>query len=162
MKKIFKGLFIVLALFLTVTLITGCTSESGDSDSKKKSYGLGETFTFDDLEITLGSDISFTTIKNDYSEYNGKDVIKLPITVKNLKDETHGLNMFYYKVYGSQGSKSNSVTSYFDDGVDEAGDLRSGASYTKYMYFIYDGNGKYAIEFDNWSTKITVEFDVNK
>ncbi len=162
MKKTFKGLLVVLTLFLTVTLITGCTSESSDNDSQKKTYGLGETFTFDDLEITLGSDISFTTIKNEYSEHNGKDVIKLPITVKNLKDETHGLNMFNYKVYGSQGAEADTVSSYFDDAVDYAGDLRSGASYTKYMYFIYDGNGQYTIEFDDWSTKIIVEFDVNK
>ena len=70
--------------------------------------------------------------------------------------------MFYYKVYGSSGTEAKTVTVYFDDGIDEAGDLRSGASYTKNMYFLYDGDGKYAIEFDNWSSKVTVEFDVKK
>ena len=157
MKKYLKGLLLVLVLFLSVTLITGCTGET-----EKKTVGLGETFTFDDLEITLGKDISFTKIKNEYSEHNGKTVVKLPITVKNLKDETHGLNMFYYKVYGANGSEASTVTTYFDDGVDDAGDLRSGASYTKYMYFLYDADGQYAIEFDDWSTKVSVEFDVKK
>ena len=27
---------------------------------------------------------------------------------------------------------------------------------------IYDGDGTYAIEFDDWSEKITVEFEVKK
>ena len=157
MKKYFKISLFVLAFLLSFTLLTGCTTKS-----EKKTIGLGEMFTFDDLEITLGKDISFTKLKNEFSEHNGKTVVKLPITVKNVKDETHGLNMFYYKVYGSSGTETKTVTIYFDEGIDEAGDLRSGASYTKYMYFIYDGDGQYAIEFDNWSSKVTVEFDVKK
>lgn len=157
MKKHFKSCLLVLAFLLSFTLLTGCGGAS-----EKKIIGLGEMFTFDDLEITLGKDISFTTLKNEFSEYNGKTVVKLPITVKNIKDETHGLNMFYYNVYGSNGTEVKTVTIYFDNGIDEAGDLRSGASYTKYMYFIYDGDGQYAIEFDNWSSKVTVEFDVKK
>lgn len=138
------------------------SNSNTNSNSQKKSYGLGETFNFDDLEITIGDSVSFTTVKNKYSDYNGKDIIKLPITVKNLKDETHGLNMFYYKVYGSQGTEVDTVSSYFDDAIDYAGDLRSGASYTKNMYIVYDGNGQYAIEFDDWAKKITVEFDISK
>ena len=157
MKKYLKGFVFALALLLSVTLITGCAGEEG-----KKSLGLGDTFTFDDLEITLGKDLSFTEIKNEYSEDYGKPVVRIPITVKNLKEETHGLNMFYYKAYGANGTKLSNVAIYFDDNVDFAGDLRTGASYTKYLYFLYDADGKYAIEFDNFSSKVTVEFDVKK
>jgi uncharacterized membrane protein YvbJ len=132
------------------------------NNNKKKNIALDEKFTFDDLEISLGTDFSFTTINNQYSDYNGKEIIKMPITVKNLKDETHGLNMFYYSVYGSNGTKLDTPSSYFDDSVDFAGDLRTGASYTKYLYFLYDGNGTYTVEFDNWITKRIVEFEVNK
>lgn len=133
-----------------------------DINNKKSDLTLGDTFIFDDLEITLGTDITFTKVNNRFSDYNGKDVVKLPITVKNLTDETHGLNMFYYEFYGSQGTEVENVASYFKESIDYAGDLRSGASYTKYMYFIYDGNGEYAIEFDNYSEKINVVFDINK
>lgn len=164
MKNRLKGILFIFILVLSVTLISGCSSESSTDkdDSKKNGYTLGDTFKFDDLEITLGKDITYTTITNEFSEYNGKDVIKIPITVKNLKEETHSLNMFYYKVYGSQGSQMNNVSHYFDDGIDQAGDLRTGASYTKNIYFLYDGNGKYSLEFDNWSDKILIEFDINK
>ena len=157
MKKNLKGLLLVLVLFLSVTLITGYTGET-----EKKSVGLGETFTFDDLEITLGNDISFTTVNNEFSEDNGKAVIRIPITVKNLKSETHSLNMFYFKAFGANGTELSDESSYFDDSVDFAGELRNGASYTKYLYYLYDADGKYAIEFDDWSTKVTVEFDVKK
>lgn len=139
---------------------TPANSETNDSKNK---YSLNETFKFDDLEITIGSNILYTTVSNRFSDYNGKEVVKIPVTVKNLKDETHSLNMFYYKVFGSQGTELDSISSYFDDDcIDYAGDLRSEASYTKYFYFLYDGNGTYAIEFDNWSNKIIVEFDINK
>ena len=160
MKKI-KNLFLVITLLLSVTLFTACSTDNESSSDKL--VGLGETFTFDDLEITLENNISFTKIDNEFSEYNGQDVVKLPITVKNIKDETHSLNMFYYSIYGSKGTELSTVSSYFDDSVDFAGDLRSGASYTKYLYFLYDGNGKYAIEFSEiFGAKTTVEFDVNK
>ena len=160
MKKV-KNLLLIITLLLSMSLITGCSTI--DDSQEDKTIGLGETFTFDDLEITLGNNISFTKIDNEFSDYDGQDVVKLPITVKNIKEETHSLNMFYYSTYGSMGTEISTVSSYFDDSIDFAGDLRSGASYTKNLYFLYDGNGKYAIEFnDVWSPKITIEFDVNK
>ena len=166
MKKRLKGLAIIITLVLSVALITGCeikAGSSGSSSSAKKAYGLGDTFEFDDLEITLGKDISYTKVDNQFSEQNGKDVIKLPITVKNLKDDTHSLNMFYYKCYGAQGVELDNVSSYFDeDSVDFAGKLKTGASYTKYMYILYDGDGDYSIEFNNYSSKIIVDFSIKK
>lgn len=161
MKKI-KNLLIVLTLFLlTMLIFTGCSSK--DKISNDKTIGLEEKFTFDDLEITLGSGISFTKINNRFSDYNGQDVVRVPITVKNIKDETHNLNMFYFSIYGANGTQLSTISSYFNDSIDFAGDLRSGASYTKYLYFLYDGDGTYSVEFDKvWGSKITVEFTVSK
>lgn len=179
MKKI-KNLLIIFTLFLSATFIfTGCSSEgniynssddksgntsnSSDDKSGNKTIGLSEMFTFDDLEITLGNDISFTKINNRFSDYNGQDVVKIPITVKNISDETHSLNMFYFSIYGANGTQLSTVASYFDDSIDFAGDLRSSAAYTKYLYFLYDGDGTYSVEFDKvWGPKTTVEFTVLK
>lgn len=130
--------------------------------SKKKVLGFGDTFIFDDLEITIGSDIIFDTIKNQFSDNNGSTVVGVPITVKNLKEETHSLNMFYYDVFGSSGTEVDTVNSYFKDTLDFAGELRYNATYTKYTYFLYDGDGTYSIEFNNYSEKVLVEFQVNK
>lgn len=140
----------------------GDENESSDSGD----YTVNKAFTFDDLEITVGDDILFTTVSNQYSEHNGKSVVKIPVTVKNLKSETHSLNMFFYSVYGANGTEVSNVSTLWitdkEDVLDYAGDLRTGASYTKYIYAIYDGDGTYAIEFNDFSTKITVEVEVAK
>lgn len=130
--------------------------------SNDKIYGFNETFVFDDLEITIGNNYSFDKVDNHYSDYHNQTVIKLPITVKNLSVETHSLNMFDYDVYGSNGVEVRTLGSYFDDDIDYAGNLRAGASYTKYLYIQYDGDGTYALEFENYSTKINVEFEILK
>ena len=161
MKKSFKNLIVMFILLMSLTLITGCTNDITEKLSNKV-YGLNDTFTFDDLEITIGDNIEFTKVNNQFSDYDGKTVVKLPITVKNIKDETHRLNMFYYSIFGTEGIELNSLSAYFDDAVDYAGDLKKDGSYTKYLYFLYDGDGKYSIEFDNYSSKVIVEFDVKK
>lgn len=180
-----KVLIIIgIIILIPVACTVGCTGllfgaadsaineleETGDdifntdetTPSEDGTYGLGETFKFDDLEITLGKDISFTSVDNQYSDYYGKTVVKVPITVKNLKSETHSLSSIWVDVFGANGTEVTSVGYYFDDNYDSAGELRTGASYSKYMYFLYDADGTYAIEFDNWSTQITVEFEVTK
>lgn len=139
---------------------TSDSSENTTNTSNNKKYGLGETFTFDGFELTLDNNYSFVTLQNRYSEKNGSTVIKLGVTVKNVSTETTSLNMFYYDLFGSQGTELDSVFAYFDEAVDDAGDLRPEASYKKYFYILYDGNGKYGIDFDNYSQKVSVEFDV--
>lgn len=145
----------------TETKNTNNVKENKKKD--KEEYTTDKAFEFDNLEITIGSNYEFTTIDNQFSDEYGKDVIKLPITVKNLKDETHSLNMFSYSVFGSQGTElSTSISTYFDDGVDEAGDLRPEASHSKYIYFLYDGDGTYTIEFDDWVNKIDINIEIKK
>lgn len=175
---VLAGVALILATVInagTASVVNEALEESGLTETtettngsrnskipKNKKYGLGETFEFDDLEITLDSTYSFVTINNRFSDLNGRDVIKLGATVKNLSEETHSLNMFFYDLFGSQGTELETVTAYFDDNIDYAGDLRPGASYHTNFYILYDGNGKYGIDFDNYSKKVNVEFDVQK
>lgn len=141
---------------------TNSNEEIDNNTNIKTTYSFDEIFEFDDLEITIGSGYTFVKVDNQYSEYYQKDIVKLPITVKNTKDETHSLNMFYYTIFGSTGTETDNTWVYFDDSVESSGELRSGSSYTKYLYFLYDGNGTYAIEFDDiWDQK-TVEIEINK
>ena len=130
--------------------------------SDNKSLKAGQSFEFDELEITISSNYSFTTVNNQFSDYNGKDVVKIPISVKNLSNENNHLNMFYYNVFGSQGTELHTVSAYFDEAIDYAGDLQPGASYTKYIYALYDGDGKYVIEFDNYKEKKSVQLNIKK
>ena len=148
MKK-FLICFVAILVFFN---LTGCESSSEDSNNKntpsseekntkKNQYELDKAFKFDGLEITISSQYEFTTLDNEFSDYYNSTVVKVPVTVKNLKDETHSLNMFYINWLGSTGTEVENFSAYFDDAVEYAGDLRTGASYTKYFYFLYDGDG---------------------
>lgn len=128
----------------------------------KEEYTFGSSFEFDDLEITLGSNFSMITLDNQLSDLDGNNVIKLPIKVKNLSDETHGLNMFYFKFYGSKGTELDSVSAYFDDDVSWSGEMRPDSELETNMHILYDGDGDYYIELDNYSTKIEVKLPITK
>lgn len=140
--------------------------EQEKNDNKK--YGFNQKFVFDEFEITVGSNYTFTTVNNKYSEYYEKPIIKLPVTIKNLSSETRKLNMFDYKIYDAQGVEAKNVATIMnlqleaDDTLDYAGKLKTGASYVKYMYFLYNGNGTYSIEFDNYTEHYNVEFEIKK
>lgn len=138
-----------------------CNLNTGNENNDD--YVINKAFKFDDLEITISDDISFTTINNEFSDLNHKDIIVIPVTIKNLKDETHSLNMFFYKFYGSKGTGIDSASAYFmDESVDFGGELRAGATYTKNFYIAYDGNGDYYVEFNNFSQKIEIKIPINK
>lgn len=137
--------------------------EDEEDTSSSDTYGLGDTFTFDGFEITLSEEVTYTTVPNQFSEHYGKDVIRVAATVKNNNDETDSLSSLDYKFFGTQGAELGSLTYYFDDSVGQAGELRSGGSYEAAFYLLYDGNGTYAIEFDDWfDEKVTVEFEISK
>ena len=129
---------------------------------KNNNFGLGEQFEFDGFEITLDKSYSFVTLDNEFSDLNGSTVIKIGATIKNVSGKTDHINQFYISEFGSKGTELEGVDYYFDESISDAGDLRDGASYYKYFYLLYDGNGKYGIDFDNYTTKKTVEFDINR
>ncbi len=138
-------------------------AENNNDNKKDNNYELGETFEYSDLEITIGPDYSFDTVDNEFSEYHNQTAVKMPITIKNIGDESNSLNMFSYNIYGPQGTEVKKLSSYFDDDIDFAGELRPEASYTKYLYFLYEDNGIYEIDFDNfWQDNIIVKLDIEK
>ena len=178
MKKL---LCLVLVLVLSQGLV-GCGNgdEGGTKDQetvgkdttpdqetvgKDTTPTFGTVIKFDNLEITFGEAVQFTAVKNKYSDLNGKDVIKIPVTVKNVGSEIGGLNMFFVNVYGSKGVTLDDPSAYFDDdirwvcGTDA---LRPDAEMSAYIYLLYDGDGDYYVAFDNWSEKIEVKLPISK
>lgn len=132
------------------------------STTTKKTYDAGQRFRFNDLEVTVGTKYKFDTVKNEYSTYNGKTAIGIPVTVKNLKKEDQNLSVYFCTVNGPKGTMSTSVDMFFEDNFAYADKLKTGDYTTKYLYVLYEGDGKYTIEFNNYSEDITVELDVKK
>lgn len=117
---------------------------------------------FDGLELTFGQ-YSFTKVKNKFSSHNGADVVKIPVTVKNISSSPNSLNYFDYSLYGSAGVSSDRIDHYFDDDVYNAGNLLADKSYTAYFHILYDGDGVYTIVFDDFFfEEVTVEVVVKK
>lgn len=147
-----------LILFILVLLLAAC----GKKEEILNENEILEKFTFDNLEIAIGSNITFTTYDNDFDKDSGKDIVKVPINVKNTKDEKNHLSMFYFKIRNSKNVILPSKATYFKDSIDYAEDLNKDESYTKYIYFLYDGNGKYTIEFNNGSEKKEIYLNITK
>lgn len=122
----------------------------------------GETFIFNNFEITISKDYSFDVVKKE-GPYNGTEAIVLPATFKNLKEnESNWFSYSEYRVTGSKGLRVDSLCDFFDNSVDYARDLRPGESQTVNFYFAYDGDGRYSIDFGLLSAEKTYEFNVTK
>ena len=136
-----------------------------ESESKPEPAPVGNigTVIFDDLEITFKNTSTWSKVNNQFSDKNGKDVFQIPITIKNLKNETHGLSSFRYTQYGPNGLKLDNVGYYFGGDVVSAGDMRSGATQETFMTFLYDGDGEYVVEFSKFMGSTTeIKFSIKK
>ena len=139
------------------------TNSTNQNNSSSGNVGLGETFSYDGLSLTLLPSYSFTVLQNEFSADNGKTILVLPITVKNDSSESTNLNMYAYEVYGPAGTQLSSESAYFqEESVDFAGKLQPGASYTKNIYVPFEGNGTYKIEFGLLNTDVTAEFEITQ
>ena len=95
-----KNLFYLPILLFCSTALSSCAgAEFLESD---KECSLDEKFNFDDLDITLSSNYTAFIFQDTYSDQNGSAVIKMPVSVRNNKNEPHSLNLFYYSAYGSK------------------------------------------------------------
>jgi len=118
-------------------------------------YEPGETFVFDNFEITISGNTILLESENsddedtDISEY----IVKLPITLTNLDDETRRFNWSTMDIYGTSGvALRRSFSFQHDDNIEFfLRDMRAGATTSDmYLYFPYDGDGYYYISFSTW------------
>lgn len=147
---------IILVIFTLVMLFGG--NKDNVSDTKSKTYGLGDTITFNGLELTFDTTYSFDVVESTIvTDYNG-DYVKLGVKIKNVSNEKNSLSVFNYQFFGSKGTQLTGIAGYFNDSIEHLGDLKSGASKKLYFYIPYDGNGNYSIDFND----LSVEFNVTK
>lgn len=116
---------------------------------------------FNALQLTFGQ-YSIVEIDNVFSRYYGKEVVKIPVEIKNLSSDAHSLNYFYYHLFGPSGVEER-ISAWFDDDVAAAGELMPGSSYKKSFHILYEGDGIYTIMFDDlWFEEETVEITIVK
>ena len=108
----------------------------------------------------FGDEVELLDFPNKYSDHADDQVVSVPVTVTNNNDESKGLNMFFITEYGSQGKKLDLVSTYYDDDPRWGNDLRPGATMEGHLYFLYDGDGDYFLEFNNYKQKGDVRIPV--
>jgi len=124
---------------------------------------LGDTFQFNDLEIMFGDTFGWTTVTSQFSEYFGAEVFYLPISVTNLREETHGLNMFAVNHFGAEGTSLSLFFGGFNSEANWSNNMRPGVTQEGNIYFLYDGDGEYVAEFTfGFGRSVEVVFQVEK
>lgn len=131
---------------------------------EKDYYGFGDTFVFNDLEITIGSEYWFKIVTDTYSNFYGVTFVKLPIHIKNIGNETNNLNINNITTYSPNNVEQESEYFFVRDrsDTDLNSKLRPGGEIDSYMYFIYDGDGKYILEvhdYENYPVEAMLEIN---
>ena len=136
---------------------TFVSTRTSDSDETYL-YDPGDTFIFDEFEITIGDSVEWIVLEHhdEESPLHGADAVRIPITFTNLSDETRRFSLFALTIYGAEGVGLPNISSILwrDEWMyaGSAGDMRSGATISdRYLYFLYDGDGYYYISFSIWS-----------
>ena len=125
-------------------------------------YYPEETFVFEGFELNFSKNYSFEILDNKYSTYNGKDVIKIPVEIKNVTSEINSFNIYRYRIYGPNMDELDEVAQYFDNGLFYIKDLDPNERSTSYLYFLYDGDGKYLIKFENDNSIKNIVLNIKK
>lgn len=125
------------------------------------SQNLGDTFTFDGMEITLGASAEVFVLNEETSAYNGRTFVKVPLKISNTGTSDNKIKQFYYFMYYGE-TELTKIGYIFDDSIDSANYLKPGESYDKYIYFLCENDGTYKIQFYDWTNTINVEFDITR
>ena len=124
-------------------------------------FGLGETFEFDDLEITVGNNISWGTIRSRISDHDGENYFYLPVTLTNIGDDSSGFP-WGHTIFGPNGNEVEGIVWDVEaDDISREGDALPGATINGYLHILFVGDGEYVIEFEDFrDDNIRVVFDV--
>ena len=108
-------------------------------------YTPGETFIFDNFEITIFDSIIW--------HESTEDTVKVPITLTNLSEETRRFSWHNMTIYATAGLSVYSPFSFDhkDDIAHQLREMRGGAtSSDMYIYVPYDNDGNYFISFNTY------------
>jgi len=109
-----------------------------------------------EYEITIVDDIGWVFLEHHDEEnrLNGAVVIRIPIKITNLSEETRGFSTYPMTIYGPYASRLEDISSYFmgRSDVRYLNNMQSGETVSdRYIHILYIGDGDYSIVFDTWT-----------
>ena len=122
---------------------------------------LGETFEFDDMEITLSENIGFARMRNRWSDHDGEYYFYIPVTVTNIGNESKELHDWLYTLYSPAGTSIDSLAwDFMGESISTVGSIQPEATKEGYFYVLHAEDGDYLIEFDSFDETIEVHFEL--
>lgn len=119
-------------------------------------------FVCDGWTIVPGEGYVMGVVENEWSDYLGMEVVAVPVTVYNGSD---GITSPWWDLsvtwYGSAGIEVDTPEYDFADSFKSLGNMLPGAQAECFFYFLYDGDGEYAVAFDAWDDDSYNEITVN-
>ena len=120
---------------------------------------VNKQFVFDDLDITVSG--NYKIIKN--VQDNNKEVIELPVQVKNSQQIENSFSIGYVTIYGKDGKELRETGSIFKDkSFENSPKIAKGEMTIKNIYAPYVGDGKYRIVFKTFYEEKEMEIDIKK
>ncbi len=148
-------MIVVLAVIIGFVLSKKMNATNINQDNSNTSTAPQDsnTFNFNDFQITVGNQYTLVRLDNN-PQYQGQDIIKLPITLTNNSSNTNTLLASNYTFVSPTGESLDSLGTYFDDSVESSAALASNETITKYFYILYKDKGDYKINFNNGSQQV--------
>ena len=104
----------------------------------------------DDFEITFLDDISFQVVNNFYSELNGHTIFTVPAIVENVG--TGMARSVHPSVFNPNGVETTLNSVFYGNSLARPILLQPGATWHTYIEILFDGEGRYEIEFFDFSS----------
>ena len=120
-------------------------------------------FLFDDLEIIVSSKYNFLNTEKIQKQYEGKDIIEIPVQVKNVENTENNFSISYLKIYNEKGEEIRELGSLFKDKSFENSPKLGTAEMTiQNIHSPYNGNGKYKMIFKTFYEEKELEMEIKK
>lgn len=103
-------------------------------------------------------------VGNQQSKYFSETVIRVPATIKNLRNEPHSLDLPYYSYYDPEGNKLDDLSCEYMDyaEVNWMGELSPDESSEAFFYLLYTMPGTYEIKFSKPGAEdVVVTLDID-
>ena len=113
-----------------------------------QSPSLGDIVEFDGVEITLGANLTTTTLDQPDNPHHGATLLVIPITIKNVSSDKDKFNIFNFNIISPSGAvalspRGDSWTYEMQDQALKDHRIARGESFEGVVLALFDGNGEY-------------------
>ena len=124
-------------------------------------FTLGESFVFEDMEITFEDDFIWGTVDSQFSDLHGHPLFAVAVTAVNVGSSANSFpSAWSITVFGPDGHELDDPR--ISDDITRAGNVLPGATLSGYFHILFEGDGTYTLQFSNWSDTITLVFDAQQ